>query len=245
MKDREVLSAIELSGGYGYADVVKSVSLKLVPGETLAIVGANGAGKTTFLRLLAGALRPTTGTVTLQAQDVTKWSPERRLRGGLAHVPEGRELFPSLSVLENLKTGAYIHGRWRAETAEQLDKVVALFPILSERLRQQAGSLSGGEQQMLAIARALMARPDILLLDEPSFGLAPLIRAQVFEEVARLGEQGMGIILVEQHVREALSVADKAYVMYQGDFVLSGPSGDVLADPELEAAYLGRDPVSD
>jgi branched-chain amino acid transport system ATP-binding protein len=237
---REPLLAVEgLDVHYGGIQAVRSVTLQVRPGEAVAVIGPNGAGKTTLLRSLAGLKAPTAGRVTLGGEDVTGLPAERLVGHGLALVPEGRGVFADLSVLDNLRLGAY---RRRADRAlrDDLEAVLGLFPILRERARQAAGSLSGGEQQMLAIGRGLMTKPRLLLLDEPSLGLAPLAVREVFDRLIGLREEGATILLVEQNTRAALRLADRGYVMQQGRVVGAGTRDELLEDPAVKAAYLGR-----
>jgi branched-chain amino acid transport system ATP-binding protein len=235
--DEPLLAVDGLTVAYGSVVAVRDVSLDVAHGEIVTVLGPNGAGKTTLLRAIAGALRPQAGTVTFEGRRITGRSPEEVVRGGIALVPEGRHVFPRLSVEENLQVGAM--GRTdrdviRRDTAGLLNR----FAILGERSRQMAGTLSGGEQQQLAIARALMARPRMLLLDEPSLGLAPIVVDRIFQLIHELRSQGVTILLVEQNVHRALDVADRAYVLSVGRLVASGAT-DQLLEGELERAYLG------
>jgi branched-chain amino acid transport system ATP-binding protein len=230
-----LLSVSGLSVHYGGIRAVRSVALEVEPGEAVAILGPNGAGKTTLLRSLAGLERPAEGTVELVGRDVTGAGAERLVRAGIALVPEGRGVFADLSVRDNLLLGAY-HRRSRTEG---LDDVLSLFPILRDRARQRAGTLSGGEQQMLAIGRALMARPKLLLLDEPSLGLAPLAIRQVVDRLLDLRARGTTILLVEQNIRAALRVATRGYLLRRGEVVLAGTSDELRQAPGVAAAYLG------
>jgi branched-chain amino acid transport system ATP-binding protein len=206
-------------------------------GEIIAIIGANGAGKSTTLRAISGLLRPTEGSITFRGERIDRLSPHSIVRRGVAHVPEGRRLFPSMTTRENLELGAYL--RRGAGVRRDLESVRARFPILKNRGRQRAGSLSGGEQQMLAIGRALMARPSLLLLDEPSIGLAPLVVKEIAAIITDITQQdGVGIILVEQNASLALSVAPRAYVMELGRINLAGPSAELVQDEKVRTAYL-------
>jgi branched-chain amino acid transport system ATP-binding protein len=223
---------------YGGIQALKGVSLHLEMGELLAIVGANGAGKTTLLRTVSGVLRARSGSIRFDGRDLTRLPPHAIVGLGIAHSPEGRQLFGGLTVLENLRLGAVQRGD-RAGVEHDFEYVFELFPILRERRQQRAGTLSGGEQQMLAIGRALMARPRLLLLDEPSLGLAPLLVERIFDVIARLKSERVTLLLVEQNARMALEVADRAYVMETGRIKLAGSAAELAANPEVERAYLG------
>ncbi len=223
---------------YGAIQAVKGVSLEVRERELVTVVGANGAGKTTTLRTISGLFRPKTGSITYGGQDLTRLDAHQIVGLGIAQSPEGRQIFGSLSVRENLLLGATRRPDRDALEAD-LDRVFGLFPVLKERLGQAGGTLSGGEQQMLAIGRALMAKPKLLLLDEPSLGLAPLMVGRIFEVIARLKADGTTILLVEQNARKALQVADRAYVMETGIITISGPAAELAANPEVERAYLG------
>jgi len=231
-----LLSVTQASIAYGNVEAVRSVSLDVARGEIVTIIGANGAGKTTLLNAIIGLLR-LRGSLTFDARDLTGLDIEDRVATGLCLVPEHRELFGTMPVEDNLLLGGFRIGA--AQSAETLEKVFALFPRLKERRRQLAGTLSGGEQQMLAMGRALMGRPRLLMLDEPSLGLAPRIAADIFRTVAELRQSGVSILLVEQNARAALQVADRAYVMELGEFVLSGTADEVAANPRVAASYLG------
>ena len=232
------LSVSDLVVCYGRTDAVKGVSLEVAEGQVVSLIGANGAGKTTIMRAISGLVRPRAGMVRFAGQDVTGWAAYRIASAGLRQVPEGRQCFAELTVAENLLLGAYLL-RDRTEIARRRDSVLARFPRLRERLGQFAGSLSGGEQQMLAIGRALMGSPRLLLLDEPSMGLAPLFVEEIFAIISSLKADGTTILLVEQNASAALDVADQAYVLETGRIVLSGPAAQVAADPAVVAAYLG------
>src|SRR2546428_1589835 len=233
-----LLRVEELAVFYGGIQALKGVSLHLETGELLAIIGANGAGKTTLLRTLSGVLKARSGSIRFEGKELTRLSPFDIVALGIAHSPEGRQLFGGLTVLENLKLGA-VQRTDRAAIEQDLARTFELFPVLKERRLQRAGTLSGGEQQMLAIGRALMARPRLLLLDEPSLGLAPLLVERIFEVIARLKAERVTLLLVEQNARMALEVADRAYVMETGRIKLSGPAAELAANPEVERAYLG------
>ena len=234
---------LELAGlrsGYGRLEVLHDVALTVGEGELVAVIGANGAGKSTMLRTVSGLLRPSAGRVVLDGRDVAGQPAERLAAAGLAHVPENRLVFPTLAVDDNLALGAWTHRRDRAIAAQQRRRVLELFPRLGQRLGQPAGTLSGGEQQMLAIARGLMARPRLLLLDEPSVGLAPRVVAEIFATLARLrDEQRLPILLVEQNARAAFKVADRVYVMDRGRVIMEGAPRELLDDPRVQHAYLG------
>ena len=227
-----------LETGYGKAQVLFGVDLEVEAGALVALLGANGAGKTTLLRALSGLLRPWKGSVLLGGKDLRGLSPARRARLGLGHVPEGRQLFPLMTVEENLRLGAAFLAPGREK--EGYERVYALFPRLAERRRQLAGTLSGGEQQMLAIGRALMQNPRILLMDEPSMGLAPVLVDFIFEIVQKLNQEGRTILLVEQNARLALQVAHRGYVLATGEIILYGPARELAENPEVQKAYLGE-----
>ncbi|CAN5468390.1 ABC transporter ATP-binding protein [soil metagenome] len=223
---------------YGAIKAVRGISFSVMPGELVALVGSNGAGKSTTLRAISGLVRPQIGTIEFDARDITRVAPHQIVGRGIAHVPEGRQIFASLTVQENLRLGAVTRND-RSTLDHDLDRVFGLFPILRERYGQQGGTLSGGEQQMLAIARALMARPRLILLDEPSLGLAPILVRRIFQVIRRLKEAGVTILLVEQNARQALAIADRAYVFETGEITLEGAAGDLARNPEVERAYLG------
>ncbi len=234
-----MLEADNLHAGYGAVKVVKGISLKVDQGEMVALLGANGAGKSSTLLAIAGAIRVSSGAIKLQGEDVTSLSPERMVRLGLAMVPETRNVFPDLTVIENLKLGAYTQRSNKAVEAEDREKMLTIFPVLSERANQAAGTLSGGEQQMLVIARAMMSHPRILLLDEPSLGLAPTMVDRIFEMIVQLKNTGLTILLVEQNASKALEVADRAYVMRLGEIAASGSVDDIGTTYDLKTLYLG------
>ena len=222
---------------YGKIQALHDVSLHINQGEIVTLIGANGAGKTTLLMTLCGDPKPQSGQVLFEGQDITQWQSAKIMRGDIAIVPEGRRIFSRLTVEENLSMGAFFVDK--AEQADLLAEVYELFPRLKERLTQRAGTMSGGEQQMLAIGRALMSKPRLLLLDEPSLGLAPIIIQQIFEIIERLRERGMTIFLVEQNANQALKLADRGYVLETGRVVLEGSGQQLLADPAVRQAYLG------
>lgn len=223
---------------YGNIRAIQGVSLRVEQGELVALIGSNGAGKTTILRTISGLLRPAAGTVVFDGTDISRAATDRIVSLGISHCPEGRRIFGGLSVSENLRLGA-VGQRDTSAAAADLEMVFGLFPRLRERLRQAGGTLSGGEQQMLAIGRALMSRPRLLLLDEPSLGLAPLMVEHIFETIATLKAQGRTILLVEQNVHQALDVADRAYVLETGRVTLDGAADTLRKDPLVEQAYLG------
>lgn len=231
-----------LQAEYRDIPVLWEVSLHVRAGEIVALVGSNGAGKTTLLKVLSGLregfLKVARGTLRFGGEGLWGLDPARIVRRGLAHVPEGRHLFPGLTVLENLRLGAYLSAS-RREAAEALERVVDMLPLLRERRRQLAGTLSGGEQQLVAIGRALMQRPTLLMLDEPSVGLAPRMVATVFELVTRIRAGGVSVLLVEQNVRQALTLADRTYVLENGRVVLEGPGTALAEHPKVRRAYLG------
>ena len=226
---------------YGNIRALKDVSLAVDEGEIVTVIGANGAGKTTLLNTISGVLHAGGGELLMDGQSITKLSPDKIVRLGISQVPERRQVFSTLNVLDNLLLGAYLrHARdAKEEIRKDLDFVFEIFPVLKERQRQMGGTLSGGEQQMLALGRGLMARPRILLLDEPSLGLAPLLVREIFRVAGELREHGTTILLVEQNARAALRLADRGYVMETGKVVLEGPSEELLADERVQEAYLG------
>ena len=223
---------------YGAIQAVKGISLDVRERELVTIVGANGAGKTTTLRTISGIYRPTTGSITFEGKNLAALPSHEIVALGISQAPEGRQIFGSLSVRDNLMLGATRRAD-RASIGQELDYLVSLFPVLGERMNQSGGTLSGGEQQMLAIARALMAKPRLLLLDEPSLGLAPMLVNRIFAVISRLKETGVTILLVEQNARKALGIADRAYVMETGRVILEGDARELAANPEIEKAYLG------
>ncbi len=237
------MSLLEISGlsaGYGGVAVVRDLSLRVDEGEAVALVGANAAGKTTLLRAITGIVRPSSGSIRFDGVELTGASPEAVSKVGIAQVAEGRQLFPDMSVRENLELGAMARPEAWAAREESLARAVALFPRVGERLTQRAGTMSGGEQQQVAIARALMARPRLLLIDEPSAGLAPVIVQAVFRALREIHALGTTILLVEQNVPLSLRLAQRAYVIELGTVVLEGTGAALLADPHVQAAYLGR-----
>ena len=241
MSDAPLLQLSRVSSGYGRVGVLRDVDLSVDVGEMASLIGANGAGKSTLLKTIVGVVRATAGTVLYNREDISHARPEDLVRAGLALVPEGRLLFGSMTVRENLELGAYaVGGRARAQAISSgLERVTELFPVLGERTSQTAETLSGGEQQMLAIARALMSGPRLLLLDEPSLGLAPRVIAEIFAALDALKAQGVTILLVEQDARLALKHADRGYVMRTGHVVLEGTSEELLANDDVRLIYLG------
>ena len=238
-----MLKIRNLTAGYDKLKVLKGVSLHVNPGEIVTIIGANGAGKTTLLNTIASIVKPTAGEIKLNGANVTGVPPDRIVKNGCALVPEGRQLFPAMTVRENLILGAYTLYRKKGKkaAAESLENIYTMFHILKERGNQLAGTLSGGEQQMVAIARALMAEPELLLMDEPSMGLAPLIVKNIFSVVKSLRNQGKTILIVEQNARAVLEIADRGYVMETGTLVMEGNAGELLDNNDVKRAYLGRD----
>ena len=232
-----MLEVRALSSRYGRIPALKGIDLRVSEGELVALVGANGAGKTTLLRVLSGVLAASGGAVHFAGEDITRRPPDWRVRQGIVQVPEGRQVFGPLSVEDNLLLGGYTRGR--DERAKGLEQVYGMFPDLAERRGQPAGTLSGGQQQMLAMSRALMARPKLLLLDEPSMGLAPRLVAEVFAHVKWLKQSGTTIFLVDQNARAALGIADRAYVIETGSIVLEGSGAELLRSDQVQAAYLG------
>ena len=233
-----MLKVDNLRVNYGAIQAVKGISFEVQERELVALIGSNGAGKSTTLKTVSGIVRPSGGTITYQGRDLARMPTHQIVSGGIVQAPEGRQIFGTLTVRENLMLGA--SGRTDRDAFDaDLQRVFSLFPILGERIGQRAGTLSGGEQQMLAIGRALMGKPKLLLLDEPSLGLAPLIVNRIFDVIRQLKETGVTILLVEQNARKALAVADRAYVLETGLISLSGPAADLARNPAVEQAYLG------
>ncbi|MCI8650325.1 MAG: ABC transporter ATP-binding protein [Anaerotruncus sp.] len=228
-----------LKVSYGGIEAVKGVTLKVPERKIVTLIGANGAGKSTTLRTIAGLVKPAAGRIHLQGEDITALSPDRIVSRGITLVPEGRRVFPDLSVLENLKIGAYLRND-KESIEEDLQWVYRLFPRLKERSWQAAGTLSGGEQQMLAVGRALMSRPKLMMLDEPSLGLAPLVVRDIFTIIQEINKQGVTILLVEQNANMALKIADLAYVLETGNITMTGTGAQLLADERVKEAYLGK-----
>jgi branched-chain amino acid transport system ATP-binding protein len=232
-----MLEVRDLAAGYAGLPVLRGLDFSIGAGEIVAVLGSNGAGKTTLNNTLSGLLKPTGGSIRFESDEIAGAASSAIVARGLIHVPEGRRVFPNLTVRENLELGSYRRGR--AARARNLGHVVTIFPRLQERLQQRAGTLSGGEQQMLAIGRGLMAEPRLLILDEPSLGLSPLLVEEMFELIKRIRRDGIAVLLVEQNVVQSLSLADRAYVLEHGVFALSGAAQILLADPRLQQAYLG------
>lgn len=233
-----ILNVEKINVHYGAIHALKEVSFNLMENEIVALIGANGAGKSTSLNTISGILRPTNGKITYHGEDITGTTPQEIVKKGIIQVPEGRRIFSSMSVWENLEMGAYTSNN-RVETRERIDSMFDRFPRLKERRNQAGGTLSGGEQQMLAIARGLMADPKVLLLDEPSMGLAPILVEQIFDIIREINDSGTSIILVEQNALMALSIADRGYVLDTGRVVMEGKSDELLHDPMVINAYLG------
>jgi branched-chain amino acid transport system ATP-binding protein len=232
-----LLELTSVAIGYGHHRVLEDINLTLERGEIVTLLGANGAGKSTLAKAVSGLLRPLSGSILLDSVPIEALPPAERLRAGIAHVPEGRQIFAGMTVAENLALGAYATPA--KDYAAQLEKVWALFPVLRERMNDIAGNFSGGQQQMLAIARGLMAKPKTLVLDEPSLGVAPVLVAEIFRLIVALREQGITILLAEQNARQALSIADRGYVFENGRITLSGSARDLLNSPEIAERYLG------
>lgn len=224
---------------YGTAHVLEDVTLEVGDKEMVAILGANGAGKSTLLRTISGLVRPRSGNIEFQGRDISQLSPDEIVALGITQCPEGRHLFPDMSVNKNLLVGAYVFRRDKARIERLLNTVYEIFPILQERKEQMAGTLSGGEQQMLAIGRALMSEPKLLMLDEMSLGLAPKVVENLFRTIEQINDRGITVILVEQNAAKALAASDRVYVMESGKIAVSGDSRDLLKDPKIRAAYLG------
>jgi branched-chain amino acid transport system ATP-binding protein len=237
-----MLNITNLHAAYGKVEVLHGISLEVPKGKVVTLIGSNGAGKTTTMRAISGMIRPKSGQITLSGRDIAGLPSHRIARAGLAHSPEGRRVFSTMSVADNLLLGAFARfsgARPRGDINADLERALELFPRLKERRTQLAGTLSGGEQQMLAMARAVMLNPDVVLLDEPSMGLAPILVDEVFRIIARLKEQGVTMLLVEQFAAAALNVADYAYVLENGRIAVHGPAEKLKNDPAVQAAYLG------
>jgi branched-chain amino acid transport system ATP-binding protein len=235
---RPILSLRGVNTHYGPAHILKDVDIDIYAGEMVCLLGGNASGKTTTLKTMLGYLKPSAGTVLLDGENVNEWSTARRVGKGLTMVPENRRLFKRMTVRENLEIGAYLrHGE---DLEADLDRIFEMFPRVKERLTQRAGTLSGGEQQMVAMGRALMAKPKVLLMDEPSMGLAPLLVAQNFEIIEQINKTGTTIFMVEQNANMALSIADRGYVLQTGRIVLSDTSEGLVANPQMRQAYLGE-----
>ena len=225
-----------VSAGYGTDPVLTGIDLSLAKGEIVTLIGANGAGKSTLVKSISGLIRPSAGEIHFEGSRIDALSPAERVRLGIVHVPEGRQVFAGMTVAENLRLGAYARGQ---APADRLAEVGEMFPVLRDRMEEVAGNFSGGQQQMLAIARGLMSGPRLVMLDEPSLGLSPLLVAEMFQIVRGLRDRGMTVLLAEQNARSALAIADRGYVIENGRVTLSGPAPDLLASPEIAARYLG------
>jgi len=234
----EMLEVLDLEVRYGAIRAIKGITFHVGEGEIVALLGANGAGKTTTQKTISGMLRPSAGRINFLGQRIDGVPAHELIRLGICHVPEGRHVFPRMTVAENLEMGAF---RFKKIDQADLDRVLEIFPRLQERYRQVSGTLSGGEQQMLAIGRALMGKPRLLLLDEPSMGLAPMVVAQIFTIVREINESGVTVLLVEQNAAQALALADRGYVLETGELVLHGTGSELLADDRVRAAYLGEE----
>ncbi|MGN6572404.1 MAG: ABC transporter ATP-binding protein [Pseudolabrys sp.] len=232
-----MLDVQDLRAGYGETEVLRGVDFNVAPGEIVAVLGSNGVGKSTLNRTLSGVIRARGGAIRFEGADVAGERPGTIVARGLIHVPEGRRIFPNMTVRENLDLGSYRRGK--PHRAENRERVLTIFPRLRERQSQFAGTLSGGEQQMLAIGRGLMAEPKLIILDEPSLGLSPLLVEELFALIARIRSDGVAVLVVEQNVVQSLEIADRAYILSEGTFVMSGPAATIAADPALKRAYLG------
>lgn len=238
MTQGQELTIEHLAAGYGKVQVLWDVNVRVGPGEFVAMIGANGAGKTTTLRAVSGVVKPSAGHIKLGGTDITRAQPSEIVKMGLGHVPEGRELFPLMTVLENLELGAAMRPEAQRQQKETLEQVYSLFPRLQERTGQLAGTLSGGEQQMVAVGRALMGRPSVLVVDEPSLGLSPLMTQTVFEALKAVNADGVSVLLVEQNVGLSLRLAQRAYVLENGQVIKEGTGTELLNDPAVREAYL-------
>lgn len=237
-----MLKIENLQAGYGKVQVLHGITIHVPKGKIVTLIGSNGAGKTTTMRAVSGMIKPTSGQITLSGQDITGLDSHQIARRGLAHSPEGRRVFPTLSVVDNIRLGAFVrytNARPKGDVEGDVDKALEMFPRLKERTHQLAGTLSGGEQQMLAMARAVMLNPEVILLDEPSMGLAPILVEEVFNIISRLKAQGVTMLLVEQFAAAALKVADYGYVLENGRISVHGPAEKLKDDPAVKAAYLG------
>ncbi len=234
-----MLEIKDLKVSYGIIQAIKGISFEVNKGEVIALIGANGAGKTTILHTITGLLNADSGSVTYEGKDITRMPGHKIVSMGIAHVPEGRRVFANMTVLQNLKLGAYTR-KDKAEIAETLEMVYTRFPRLKERKNQLAGTLSGGEQQMLAMGRALMSHPQIILMDEPSMGLSPIFVNEIFDIIEEVSKSGTTVLLVEQNAKKALSIADRAYVLETGNIVLDGKASELLDNDSIKKAYLGE-----
>ncbi|MFO7605750.1 MAG: ABC transporter ATP-binding protein [Desulfurivibrionaceae bacterium] len=237
-----MLKVKNLEAGYGKLRVLKKISMHVATGEIVTLIGANGAGKTTLLRTITGLVRAAGGEIVLQGKNIEKTAADKIVYQGCSLVPEGRQVFATMTVRENLVLGGYVqHRKGNKNFRDSLDHVYELFPVLKERSGQLAGTLSGGEQQMLAMGRAMMARPALIMMDEPSTGLAPLVVRAIFRVIKKLREEGNTVLLIEQNARAALAIADRGYVLETGKIILQGPAEDLLSNNDVQRAYLGRD----
>lgn len=234
-----MLEVKDLEVSYGMIKAIKGISFEVNQGEVITLIGANGAGKTTTLHTISGLIRPDKGSITFKGENILKQPAHKLVPLGMAHVPEGRRVFADLSVYENLMLGAFTRKN-KSEIEETLEKVYVRFPRLAERKKQLAGTLSGGEQQMLAMGRALMSKPDIILMDEPSMGLSPILVSEIFDIIKSISNGGTTVLLVEQNAKKALSIADRAYVLETGQITISGDAKDLLNDDKVKKAYLGE-----
>ncbi|GAA4533340.1 ABC transporter ATP-binding protein [Chelativorans composti] len=238
MTQQDLIVEVEdLRAGYGAVEVLRGIDLTISRGDVVALLGSNGVGKTTFNSVLSGLIRPWAGRIRFNGEDVTGRDAARMVDAGLVLVPEGRLIFPNLTVRENLILGSYRRAGSRRE--QNIERIVSIFPRLKERFEQKAGTLSGGEQQMLAIGRGMMAEPELLILDEPSLGLSPLLVEEMFNLIRRLNEEGLTILLVEQNVAQSLEIATTGYVLENGTISLAGPAAELMSNPELQRSYLG------
>lgn len=233
-----LLKVTDLSVNYGVIQAVKKVNFEVNAGEIVTLIGANGAGKTTILKTISGLLRPSGGTITYEGQEIQKYKSQKIVAAGISQVPEGRHIFPGLTVVENLQMGAFLR-KDRDGVKSDFDMVFDRFPVLKERRNQDAATLSGGEQQMLAMGRALMSKPKLILLDEPSMGLAPIFINEIFDIIQAIQKQGTTVLLIEQNAAKSLSIADRGYVLQTGNVLLSGTGQELLANDEVQKAYLG------
>ncbi|MBP1731338.1 MAG: transporter related [Deltaproteobacteria bacterium] len=234
-----MLAVNDIHAGYGRVEVLKGISVEVRQGEVVCLLGANGAGKSTLLKVISGLIAPAKGGISFLGHEITKRKPDDIVRAGISHVPEGRQIFATLTVQQNLLLGAYAHGTGKAELGKRYESMFQLFPILKQRFLGKAGSLSGGEQQMLAIARGLMSQPKLLLLDEPSLGLAPIVVNNIFNVIRDLRAHNIPILLVEQNVAAALRIADRAYIIETGKITTQGSAEALLNDDEVRKRYLG------
>ena len=235
-----ILTLVNLHASYGQVEALKGIDLEVGQGEVVCLLGANGAGKSTLLRVISGIMHPRQGSVNFNGSDISYEKPNNIVRLGLSHVPEGRQIFSMLTVRQNLLLGRYVHRKRKGEQTALFELVFQLFPVLQRRVHQKAGTLSGGEQQMLAIGRALMSSPQLLLLDEPSLGLAPLVVNDIFNVIQDLRRNGISILLVEQNVMSALNASDRAYIMETGRIAIHGKASGMLDDDEVRRRYLGK-----